>query len=158
MKNKTSTYDVVINIISIGLLLGITIFFLFIWEDLPNKVPAHYNVQGDIDRWGNKGELWILPITSWLMYIGLTTIERLPKIWNTGFKVTKENEEQVYRTTKNMLVNIKLLLMINFTYLALNSFLGKNLSSWYLPVILLLVFSSIIFFMIKLHGISKVEQ
>lgn len=158
MKIKTSAYDVAINIISVGLLLGITVYLLAIWSDLPNNIPAHYNVQGQVDRWGNKGELWIIPITTWFMYIFLTTIEHFPTVWNTGFKVTKENKEKIYRTTKNMLVTIKLLLILNFTYLARNSILGKSLSPWYLPAILTLVFGSIIFFMIKLHGISKVEQ
>ena len=45
---------------------------------------------------GSKGELVILPIIGWLMYIFLTVIENFPQIWNTGVTVTEENKDRVY--------------------------------------------------------------
>ena len=35
-------------------------YLAFIWNDLPEKVPMHYNLKGVVDRYGNKTELLIL--------------------------------------------------------------------------------------------------
>jgi hypothetical protein len=105
---------------------------------------------GVVDRWGNKGELLILPIVGWIMYLGMTALEQFPQVWNTGVTVTAENRESVYLILKNMLVTVKLLVVMNFVYLTIISALGKNLPIWFLPVFLILMFGSIIFFTIKL--------
>jgi len=38
------------------------IYLAFIWNTLPEKVPVHWNIQGEIDRWGSKAELLLIPI------------------------------------------------------------------------------------------------
>ena len=46
------------------------IYLAFIWNDLPEKVPMHWNFQGEIDGWGSKGQLIIIPILlPLLMYV-----------------------------------------------------------------------------------------
>lgn len=39
---------------------------------LPDQIPAHYNVQGEIDRIGNKYEVLILPIITIIISGGMT--------------------------------------------------------------------------------------
>jgi uncharacterized membrane protein len=36
------------------------IYLAFTWNDIPEKVPMHYNLKGEIDRYGNKSELILL--------------------------------------------------------------------------------------------------
>jgi uncharacterized membrane protein len=150
MQIKRSKYHIVANLICLILLLGIIIYLGINWNNIPDKIPGHYNFMGVVDRWGNKGELIILPIVGWITYLGMTTLEQFPQVWNTGVTVTAENKERVYLILKNMLVTVKLLVVINFVYLTITSALGKNLPIWFLPVFLILMFGSIIFFTIKL--------
>lgn len=150
MQIKRSKYHIVANLICLILLLGIIIYLGINWNNIPDKIPGHYNSMGVVDRWGNKGELLILPIVGWITYLGMTTLEQFPQAWNTGVTVTAENKERVYLILKNMLVTVKLLVVINFVYLTITSALGKNLPIWFLPVFLILMFGSIIFFTIKL--------
>lgn len=35
-------------------------YLAFIWNDLPEKVPMHYNLKGEIDRYGSKSEMILL--------------------------------------------------------------------------------------------------
>lgn len=37
------------------------IYLFFIWNSLPDEVPLHWNLEGEIDRWGSKNELLIIP-------------------------------------------------------------------------------------------------
>ena len=36
------------------------VYLAIIWNDLPEKVPMHYNLKGEIDRYGSKSDLLIL--------------------------------------------------------------------------------------------------
>jgi len=38
------------------------IYLAYIWNQLPAKVPMHWNIKGEIDRYGDKIELIIIPI------------------------------------------------------------------------------------------------
>ena len=44
-----------------------------VWTQLPDQVPLHWNLQGEVDRWGSKSEMWLIPVfTTVLIYILLT--------------------------------------------------------------------------------------
>lgn len=38
------------------------IYLAYIWNDLPEKVPMHWNIKGEVDRFGTKYELLLIPI------------------------------------------------------------------------------------------------
>ena len=152
---KRNRYDIIVNIVCMGLLVGILIYLGLSWNSLPEKIPGHYNAAGVIDRWGNKGELLITPIVAWIMYIGLTALEKYPQIWNTGVQVTDQNKERVYRILKNLIGTEKLLMVAVFIFITINSSLSKPLPIWFLPIFLLLVFGSIILFIIKLVKVTN---
>ena len=155
MKLKTSWYDIFVEIMCLALLFGILLYLLINWSSIPDKIPGHYNAMGEIDRMGSKGELFVLPIISWLMYLGLTIVEKFPQVWNTGVKVTEENRERVYRVLKDMLGTMKLITVAIFVYLTINTAQAVSLSVWFLPVFLIIIFGSIIFYIIKLIRVSK---
>ncbi len=145
-----SKYDILVEACCFLCLTGVLIYLVVAWQHIPNEIPGHYNAIGEIDRITSKGSLIALPIVAWIMYIGISIIERFPQIWNTGVRVTEENKEKVYRILKNMLGTVKLLLVVAFSYLTINSAMAKPLSVLFLPVFLSLIFGSLIFFIVKL--------
>ena len=100
---------------------------LVLWNKLPDKIPAHYDWAGNVDRWSSKGELLFLPIMTWIMYGYISVVELFPKAWNTGVKVTEENQARVYRVLKYMIKSLKLIVVLDFSYMTINSILGKSL-------------------------------
>ncbi|HOK63632.1 MAG TPA: hypothetical protein PLE17_07050, partial [Soehngenia sp.] len=109
---------------------------------------------GNIDRWGSKNELIVLPIIAWIMFIGISVLERFPKVWNTGVKVTEENAYRVYSTLYDMIKTLKLMLVIIFSFLTINSIHMNNLPKIFLPIILVLIFGNLIYHLIKLYKIK----
>lgn len=150
MKIKRTKFDIFIEVCCLLCLVGIWIYLIVIWEHIPDEIPGHYNAMGEIDRVTGKGSLLVLPITTWIMYIGLTVVERFPQVWNTGVIVTEENKERVYRILKSMLGTLKLNVVVVFTYLTVNSAMAKPLPIWFLPVSLIIMFGFLIFFIIRL--------
>ena len=42
----------------------------YLYAVLPDTVPTHWNIEGQIDDWGSKSMLWIIPfVTGFLGYI-----------------------------------------------------------------------------------------
>jgi len=147
---KRSRYDIVINSICLLLLLGVTGYLAANWSSIPDKISGHYNAMEEVDRWGNKIELLVLAIIGWIMYIGITVLEHFPQAWNTGVTVTEENKARIYPILKKMLSTTKLPVVGVFAFLAVNSALARALPIWFLPVFLVLMFGSIVFYVVRL--------
>ena len=92
----------------------------------------------------------MLLIVGWIIFIGLSVVEKFPQIWNTGVQVTEQNKEKIYRILKNMIGTIKLLVALMFSYLTLYSATGKSLPLLFTPVFLILMFGSIALFIFQL--------
>lgn len=66
------------------------IYLAMIWEALPDKVPLHWNLRGEIDRWGSKNELllipFILPIPTYLLMTVVPYLDPKKKLELMGGK------------------------------------------------------------------------
>lgn len=97
-----------------------------------------------------KGSLWVFMAVGWVMFLALSVVEHFPQIWNTGVQVTPKNQERVYRTLKNMLGTLKLIIAVLFSYLVFQSAFGGNLPPQFLPLFLLVTLGSLAFFLVRL--------
>lgn len=65
-KTKSEWLMDILGYIALALMLAV----LFMnWRELPSEVPAHFGGNGDVDRWGSKWELLILPGIGIAMHI-----------------------------------------------------------------------------------------
>lgn len=151
MKIKNTRIDWFIEMICILLLGGITLYLILSWSTIPDKIPMHFNVAGQVDRWGNKIEIIFMPIVSWLLYGFITVMEQFPQIWNTGVMITEENAYRVYRILKNMIQITKLLVVIMFFYITICSIFAINMSMWASVIELVLIFENLILGVVKLY-------
>lgn len=105
---------------AIGLLLVLShwsVILLFYFR-LPNIIPVHYNGAGVIDDWGDKSTLWMLPVISTAMYIGITFLQKIPHFYNYAtIEITEQNAEKIYRCGVRMIAIFKVLLVAVFTFL-----------------------------------------
>ena len=146
---KKHPLDKLMNRLSLLVLLGTAVFLVLYWKDIPQKVPMHFNAAGQIDRWGSKAELLILPVIALLLYLLMTVVEQFPGAWNTGVKVTEENRERVYALLGHMLSTLKFLIMVMFAWITLWCALAKPLPVWFLPVVLGAVFGDMIYWLVR---------
>lgn len=151
MRVKTTVADIVLEIISIVLSFGSTVYLCVTWKSLPEKIPVHYNFAGEIDRWGGKGDILFLVVILWFLFILMTVVERFPRIWNTGVTLTEENVCRIYRILKYMLKTIKLITVLIFAFLILNTTAQTPLPVWFLPVCVVLVIGDMVFWLIVLY-------
>jgi len=67
------------------------IYLAYIWNQLPEKVPMHWNIKGEIDRYGEKMELIIIPIILplliYIIFIVVPKIDPKNKLNKMGNKL-----------------------------------------------------------------------
>ncbi len=150
MKIKRGKFDIILNALCLIMLIGTIIFLIIVWYKIPYKVPMHHDFAGNINRWGSKSEVIILPVMTWIMYVFMTTIEKFPQVWNTGVQVTKENREIVYSILFHLISTIKFIVVCVFTYITVQTVLSSELSAWFLPVFLLVIFGDLSYWIWRL--------
>ena len=150
MKITRSRYDIIVEILCMLCLLGPVLYLVINWGNIPDEIPGHYNALGQVDRITKKSSIIALPIVTAIMYIGMSAIERFPQAWNTGVTITEENKNRLYRIMKDMLKTTKLLIVVVFSYMTINSAIATQLSPWFLPVFLILMFGSMIYYIVKI--------
>ena len=108
-------------------LLAPLVFLRAIWKKLPDHVPMHYNINGEVDRYGSKSELITLICFMLALNIGVyLLLSNLHRI-DPRKKYTKENMPVVKRLAF-ILVFFLSALSCFITYMALDansSFTGK---------------------------------
>lgn len=150
MKIRLTIVDIIMEVLSFITVVGTTLYLIISWGSLPDTIPMHYNLSGEIDRWGSKGELIFLPVMMWIIYLGITLMQRFPQIWNTGVTVTPENRERVYRTLKYMVESLKLIVVVDFSLLTIFSATGRNLPVWFTFVFLGVLAGDLVFWLVRL--------
>ena len=150
IKIERNALDILETIISLLCLVGVVVYLILAWNTIPDKIPAHYNAAGEINRWGSKSELIVLPIISWLMFGLITLIERYPSVWNTGVHITPENRDAVYRLLKNMIAVVKMFVLAMFGSITVISSLSLSLPVWFILGFIVLLFGSIAYFIVRI--------
>ena len=106
----------------IGIVLLPFLYLAYVWNQLPAQVPLHYNIKGEVDRYGDKSELILIPImTSLLIYVIFSVVPYIdPKkqIQKLGKK---------YHTLKRVITTFMSILALFIIYNAKNqSFANPN--------------------------------
>lgn len=83
---------------------------------LPNEIPMHYNINGEIDRIGNKIEIFIFPVLILLITLFFVAIIKYYK--KLELKVNNEKEKQKY--IGNSFLLLRFAIMLNFIYIMMN--------------------------------------
>jgi uncharacterized membrane protein len=130
------------NVIGYAIYISSILLLILKWNTLPNEVPAHFNGAGEVDRWGSKWELIILPIIGLFIMVLMEILEKFPEVHNYPSRLNEANAEKFYllsRKLANMLKNICLIIfaLLLFNSISLAMGWGYDLGMWMLPLILL---------------------
>ena len=147
---KRGKLDVALNRLCLVVLVGLTAFLALYWGRIPEEVPMHYNAAGEIDRWGGRGTLLVLPILAWGLYLLVTVVEQFPAAWNTGVKVTEENRARVYAVLAHLVSTVKFLMVVIFAWITVQSAQAQALPGWFLPAFLVLLFGDMAYWIYRL--------
>ena len=60
-------------------------------------IPLHINIHGEVDNYGSKWELFILPAIALLIYLLMSWLERNPQLYNfpSSKKYSRKEQEKI---------------------------------------------------------------
>jgi len=74
----------------IGIVLLPFIYLAYIWNSLPEQVPMHWNLKGEIDNWGSKysliGLTFLLPVFTYVLMLVIPKIDPKKSMESMGGK------------------------------------------------------------------------
>lgn len=154
LKIKKTKSEWVWDILGGGIFVCAVIFLLISWNSLPDQVPGHYNGVGEVDRWGSKYEMIILPIVGLLLWAMMNILERFPHVHNYPDRLNETNVEAFYINSRKLLNAVKNVCVLAFSYILVQSIrvaLGEtqSLGLWFLPIMLIVLAAIIIRGIIK---------
>ncbi|MBC8004701.1 MAG: DUF1648 domain-containing protein [Verrucomicrobia bacterium] len=150
IKIELTITDKVIELIGWLSLLAIWVLAITSYSNLPDTIPIHYDGTGQIDRFGNKINILTLPLIATILFVGITIANRFPHIFNYPIKITEENTFRQYSNITRMNRYLKLIFVIIFGFIAYNTIESTNsLGFWFLPLTMGLLFTSLIYFVLK---------
>lgn len=111
--------DLIVEILSWAILGFLWWTVLSKYSQLPDIIPTHYNLAGEVDDTGSKSSLFLLPSITTVLYIGLTILNRYPHIFNYPGKITPENAYRQYSNAVFMVRIVKLTIGLTFSIISL---------------------------------------
>ena len=75
---RKNALDVAETVVSLLCLVGVVVYLILAWGNIPDRIPGHYNALGEVDHWSSKTSLIVLPIISWGLFGFITLVERYP--------------------------------------------------------------------------------
>ncbi len=150
---KLSQTDKIIEISSFLILAILWILVVYNYAGLPAIIPTHYNALGEADRFGNKDNIFSLPIIATVLFVGMTFLNKFPHIFNYPTNITTENALGQYTNATKMMRVVKLAIVFIFALMTFKTIQASTLGIWFLPLVLMLVFIPI-FFQVKASKIK----
>ena len=150
-KRRYGRVDLVCDVLATVCLLVMFILVALYWGQLPDRIPTHYGIDGQPNAWGGKSAILLLPVISLIAYGGLTLVRFLPdSSYNYPVPVTEENRERLGALSRELLSALKAGLLLAFLPMLVFILKGLTLPLWYLPLLLLLVFGPVVFYIVRM--------
>ncbi|MFZ4549773.1 MAG: DUF1648 domain-containing protein, partial [Bacteroidales bacterium] len=141
LKPIPTKIDLILEIVAFLFFLAIWFLPIAVYQNLPDIIPTHYNLKGEIDDWGSKNTIFILPAIGLILYIGITVLNKYPNIFNYPSKITEENALQQYSKATRWMRIIKLIIVVLFLAIEWKiciTTVSSKLPVWFLPVVIVI--------------------
>ena len=146
--------DKIIEFIGWVLLIGTWILAILSFSNLPESIPTHFNGAGEADGFGEKSNIFALPIIGTILFIGMTMLNKNPHIFNYPKAITNENALSQYSNATRMIRILKLIIVFVFGLILVMTLQYANgnadgLGTWFLPLTIGLFTIPTLYFLIK---------
>ena len=95
---------------------------LVFYFDLPERIPTHFNLQGEADGFGDKSTIWLITLLNLGLYYGLNhfSAKLAPHKHNYPVTVTEKNAPILYAMSIRMLALLNVLIALLFLLVTLH--------------------------------------
>lgn len=117
LKISLSWKEKILILISTLCVIAMWVYLYISWSNLPSIIPIHFGITGAPDRFGNKSNVFLLPIIASIMHILLVVLSKMPHCFNYPVSVTEKNGEALYKIGKELILLLDMELSLMFLIL-----------------------------------------
>lgn len=148
----------IVNLLINIIVVGTSLFLFLYWKHIPEQVPQHWNLVGEIDDYADAGSYIMLLILMYFFGIG----HHLTKLicmfdWKENLfgkelvaKVSSEVEGQAFNTLMGMLWYCDLCVQMCMAYIIFCGVFLRSLGIWFLPAVFILLTVDFVWFGIRI--------
>lgn len=125
-------------------LLWGTAFYLY--HSLPEIIPTHFNIKGEVDSYGCKSILFILPAIVSIVFFVSIILTRFPHSFNYPVKITEENASRQYALANKLIriMNIDITIVFLIVLIFMSNYpAGENSKFSVLLLPLIIAFTTV---------------
>lgn len=142
------------DLLSLIILIALFIYTAFYFEGLPDKIPTHFNALGEVDGYGNKWMIWLLPVIALILHFMMQGISKHPHQFNYPVKITDKNRASQYSKAVHLTsyMNLGITLMLSFfTFKSIQIALGNavHIQTWAIISAILVPFIIVVIYLFK---------
>lgn len=142
LKLPKTKHEKIWDFIGGGLFVLSILYIIVMWGQLPEKIPGHFNGAGEVNRWGSKIEILILPFIGIFLWILLGLLEKAPHMHNYPARLNESNVEAFYLNSRKVLNETKNLCLILFAAISFQMVRialreAESIGWWFLPIVLI---------------------
>jgi uncharacterized membrane protein len=94
------------------LITGLILFTFYKYQNLPDQIPKHFNIKGEVDSYASKQLIWVVLSIFIGLNILLSYMMSKPQWINYPFKITEKNAQAQFNNVLDMTSMINVLLNI----------------------------------------------
>ncbi len=156
--NRRTVVDILIEAVTPIIVLITVVASMVYYRGLPDTIPTHYSALGEVDGYGDKTMILILPLIALVTYIVIVLLKNRPHLYNFPVKVTKANSTKLFCLGRKMIIRSNLLMGVLFCEITLTTIriaYGKiqqeNPYITWIIVALLIIMT--IYYMLKMYAL-----
>ncbi|PKF74760.1 DUF1648 domain-containing protein [Chryseobacterium sp. PMSZPI] len=104
----------IVDVLNFGCVAFLWWFTIKNYNDLPQRIPVHFDLEGKPDRFGSKIYAFLMPLLGILMYLLFMFITKHPEDSNFPVEITEQNQEAQFLIMKIALRILFILLAMIF--------------------------------------------
>lgn len=146
LKIPLETLDYILEFITLTVLIILWCYAIMEYMSMPDIIPTHFNLAGEVDGTGSKTTIWFLLGITTILSIGIYILTKYPHIHNYMVNITKENAAHNYKLSCRMLRFVNLFTLILMSYIAfsvIRSALGEKVATGSTFMSVMIVFTVI---------------
>jgi uncharacterized membrane protein len=120
------------------LVIALIVYTIAAVSALPDRIPIHFNFEGEADNYGSKQMLWMFPVIAATLVGLMSVVKRHPEHLNIPVKITEENRERQQHLAMGLLSSIGCAVPILFGFIIYSTQRYVSDGSFDMPIVLLL--------------------
>lgn len=146
IKIEKRPQDLFIEFLTWTLLISLWIYVLYIYNKLPDRIPNHYDSDGNVIDYMSKNFVFFMPALITFLVPLLAIITNYPSSFNFPVKITPDNAIKQYTLAIRMIRVLNLMLVIIFGTITYAIITPGSINLWAVIVAPVTVFIPLVYY------------